>query len=154
MNERKTSPSATTARRTGRHWTWSVLIGAAILVCGIIIGVCLTLIVVRNRVIELIQHPEKRTEAMVARLDRALDLRDEQRAEIRDILQRHRSEFNEIRREVGPRVKNQIEALDRDISEVLTDEQRQKWDRYLKRLRRLWTPRFRRRGRGKEGAEG
>jgi septal ring factor EnvC (AmiA/AmiB activator) len=127
---------------------WSVLIGVAILVCGIIIGVCLTLIVVRNRVIELIQHPEKRTEAMVARLDRALDLKDEQRAEVRDILQRHRSEFSAIRREVGPRIKNQIEALDRDISAVLDAEQKEKWDRYLQRLRRLWTPRFRGRGGG------
>lgn len=145
----KASPS--TRARKKRHWVWSVLIGAAILVCGMIIGACLTLIVVRNRVIDLIQHPQKRTTAMVRRLDRALDLSEDQRSEIRDVLRKHRAEFNEIRREVGPRVKEQIEALDRDVSEVLNEEQRKKWNQYLNRLRRLWMPRFRRRRSGQEG---
>lgn len=144
-------PSARPRRR--RHWLWSVLIGAAILICGIIIGACMALVVVRNRVIDLIQHPQKRTAAMVRRLDHALDLSEEQRKEVREVLKQHRSEFEKIRREVHPRIRNQIESLDRDISAVLDEEQKKKWDRYLTRLRRLWTPRFKGKGPG-DGADG
>jgi hypothetical protein len=139
--------------RRRRHWLWSVLIGAAILICGIIIGVCLTLVVVRNRVIDLIQHPRKRTAAMVRRLDGALNLSEQQRKEVRAVLERHRAEFERIRRDVHPRIRTQIESLDHDISAVLDEEQKRKWERYLTRLRRLWLPRFRG-GKNEEGASG
>lgn len=155
MSEKQETQSSKTARPRRRpHRLWSVLIGAAILICGMIIGACLTLVVVRNRVIDLIHHPQKRTAAMVRRLDRALDLSQEQRGEVREVLRKHRAEFNEIRREVGPRVKRQIEALDRDVSAVLDPEQKRKWDRLLNRLRRLWMPRFRRGERTRHESQG
>ena len=147
MSGTKPAPESASARTgRGRHWLWSVMIGAAILLCGMVIGACLALVVVRNRVIDLIQHPEKRTGAMVRRLDRALDLSEDQRADVRRVLRKHRAEFNEIRRDVAPRVQREIDAMDRDLSKILTPEQKAKWDRYLKRLLRLWMPRLRRDG--------
>ncbi|MFP4026965.1 MAG: hypothetical protein ACLFWL_04175 [Candidatus Brocadiia bacterium] len=76
--------------RKKRRWLRSVLVGAAILVCGMVIGVCLALGIVRNRVIELIHHPEKRTEVMVRRLDRKLNLSDQQQDDVREVLEKHR----------------------------------------------------------------
>jgi gas vesicle protein len=120
---------------------WAILLGAGILFLGMIIGACLTFLVAQNRIMRMVRHPDVLTKTMVQRLDRKLDLTETQREEIAKILRKHRSELSKIREEVNPRVSEQIEAMRREIRQVLNDEQRREWKDYIERLHRSWRSR-------------
>lgn len=126
---------------------WSVLLGAGILVFGMIIGACLTFFVVQGRVMRMVSHPGLHTGAMVQKLDRKLNLTEAQREEMKRVLRKHREEFSEIRRQMRPKLAEQMEALKRDVREVLTAEQRAEWDVYIERMRSMWWNRSRHNGR-------
>lgn len=86
-------------------------------------------------------------------LIRSLDLSEEQRVEVRSILQASRVEAEELRREMGPRLETMNRQTAAAISEVLTPEQRAKLDvhmeRWERRQRRFGPPDGPRRGRGR-----
>jgi Spy/CpxP family protein refolding chaperone len=69
------------------------------------------------------------TSAMVNRLDRRLDLTDPQRARVQEIITRHHARIGSIWSAVNPRVRGEIEQANAEISQVLTPEQRVKFDR-------------------------
>lgn len=72
----------------------------------------------------------------VASLERRLDLTAEQRQEIDAILEESRREGNALRQEVAPRVMALVERTSERIEEVLTPEQRRKYERLRRRHRR------------------
>jgi Spy/CpxP family protein refolding chaperone len=53
-----------------------------------------------------------------------LDLSEEQRTRVHEIMERHRPELDAILRESFPQVRTIHEQIDREIREVLSDEQR------------------------------
>lgn len=121
---------------------WSILLGAGILLFGMVIGACLTFFFLRGRVMNMIRHPEARSQAMIKRLDRALDLTKEQRTEVARILRDHRARLNETRRKMAPRIREELRSLEEDVGEVLNEKQQRKWGRYVKKMRRIWLSRF------------
>lgn len=76
-----------------------------------------------------------------------LDLSEEQRHEVEEILDRSRAEAEELRRDVGPRLMAMNRETVEAISEILTDEQRERLEELLERQERRRRPRGRR-GRG------
>jgi Spy/CpxP family protein refolding chaperone len=76
-------------------------------------------------------------------LDR-LQLTSEQRPQVEKILTDARTQWMEVRREMGPRMREIREQTDQRLQAVLTPEQ---WERF-KQMRGEMGPRHRRRGRG------
>jgi hypothetical protein len=68
------------------------------------------------------------TTAMVNRLDRRLDLTDAQRARVEEIIKRHHARIDAIWSSMNPRVHDEIEQANAEISRVLTVEQRGKFE--------------------------
>lgn len=87
--------------------------------------------------------PEFATRAMVARLSRHLDLDDAQRAKVTEILERRHARINSIFGGVRPRVHEEIDQANREIAQVLTAEQRAKFERMKIRMRHGDRPRLR-----------
>ncbi len=69
-------------------------------------------------------------------LFRHLDLSERQRVEVREILERSRAEADELRREMGPRVRIMNRRTAEAISEILTPEQREKMEELMARRER------------------
>lgn len=78
--------------------------------------------------------PPFATSAMAQRLDRHLDLSDEQRAKIEEILDRRHERMNSIWASVRPRVRAEVEQTNAEIESVLTPEQRAKFAKMRMRL--------------------
>lgn len=65
-----------------------------------------------------------------------LDLSDEQRLGVREILDRSRGEAEALRHEMGPRVQAMNRGTMEAISELLTPEQRERFERFMARQER------------------
>ncbi len=78
--------------------------------------------------------PEFATRAIVGRLDRHLDLTDAQRRQVEAIIHRRHRAIHEIRGNVSPQIRAQIEKANQEIAAILTPEQRRKFDEIKMRL--------------------
>lgn len=124
-----------------RRSTWKLLLlGLVILLAGMTIGAAGTLFVVRRAVLHAAQHPGELPERALDRLDRRLDLTDAQRAEIERILRQRMRRLAALRERLRPHVDRELDALDEEISDVLTPQQRERWQRDYRRLRRYIQP--------------
>jgi len=72
----------------------------------------------------------------IERLERRLGLTPDQKRRIDDILVDSRAEADAMRRELGPRVRAHAESVRERIREVLTPEQRDRFDQMRRRERR------------------
>ncbi len=78
--------------------------------------------------------PQFATRAIVGRLDHHLDLTDAQQKRITEIINRHHRAISKIRGSVQPRIGAELEQANREITAVLTPEQRKKYDEIKMRL--------------------
>ena len=81
---------------------------------------------------------------MLSRLDRHLDLTDDQEKKIDEILRRRHDRITEMWEGVRPQVSKEIEATNAEIERLLTPEQREKFAKLRMRLGH-------REGRGRRG---
>lgn len=79
------------------------------------------------------------TRHLAHRLDRQLDLTEEQEAQVRAILERRKQKIFAEWDGLQARLHREIEEAHREISEILTPEQRARFDR----MRRRWKNRTR-----------
>ena len=122
-----------------RRWP-SVLLGIVLVACGFFSGVVVTVSVARARALETLHHPENMPDRVVKRLSWRLNLSEEQAKAVREILRKRQHALFEIRREVQPRVVDELDKVQEEISFVLDDKQREKWNKMFNRLKRLWLP--------------
>ena len=78
--------------------------------------------------------PPMAAHMMVGRLDHHLDLTDEQRARIEQILERRHEAMDRMWAELHPRMRAEIDATNAEIERVLTPEQREKFQKMRMRL--------------------
>jgi hypothetical protein len=123
-----------------RHRWLSVLVALLIFVAGGVCGAGLTVLVVVNRVQHAIRHPETAPARLAGVLQRRLDLTNEQRTQVEAIIAKRQTELIAIRREFQPRIAQQLEQLRGEISDVLTDEQRARWDDLFTAIVTRWLP--------------
>ena len=112
------------------RWIAAVVVAAAF-VAGVLVGVAgahFFLLHHRPRV------PHRAAHFMVERLDRRLDLSDEQEKKIEAIIQRRHERMNAIWSESRPRVRAEIEAANAEIAQVLSPEQRTKFEALKMRM--------------------
>lgn len=134
-----TSESLPPAPRPRRRWL-TALLGILIFVAGAACGAGLTVVVVANRIQHAIQHPEEAPPRIADRLQWRLGLDDAQRAKIEAIVAKHQTELMAIRREVQPKVVEQLEQVRDEISGVLNDPQRERWTELFNEVRERWLP--------------
>ncbi|MBN2476509.1 MAG: hypothetical protein JXB62_17980 [Pirellulales bacterium] len=122
-----------------RAWV-RLLLSLAIFVSGVVVGAGGTLIVVRNRVLHAVHHPEDMPAVIAARLRRTLSLRDDQAQQVEQILRQRQLALQEIRRRFQPQVETELDAVEAQISAVLDETQRVRWQKHFEHLRRTWMP--------------
>lgn len=79
---------------------------------------------------------KRMTKFLAERLDKQLDLDDTQRAQVEQILERHRARIDALMSGVQPQMRAEIDATNREISAVLTPEQREKFEKLKMRMLR------------------
>ena len=88
--------------------------------------------------------PKRAAHFMVERLDRRLDLSDEQEKKIEAIIARRHERMEQIWSSAHPRIEAEIEATNKEISSILTPDQRVKFEEIKMRVSRGRRPRGRR----------
>ncbi len=132
------TPIVTPPRR--RRWWVSLVLGLLIFAGGFTVGGVTSLVVARNQILHAIHHPEENPKRITAQLRRQLDLSDEQTRRVRAIVQRRLAAFAAIRREVLPEVRAQLDLVEKEIAEVLHEDQKARWHARFQQLRGTWMP--------------
>ena len=131
--------AAVPSRGRTRVWT-TVLLAALIFVAGAAVGGGATVLVGLRRLEHALQHPQMMPQRITDRLTRRLDLSPQQAAQVRQIITQRQAAFEEIRREMYPRVTAELDRARDEIAEVLTDEQREQWKSLFEKTRRRFRP--------------
>ena len=108
--------------RKRRPWR-SLLLGLAILLCGILIGAGITVIVLQKVVLYAIHHPEQVPNRLTERLRGKLGLSDDQAKKIKAILNERQKAFQALRRATRPKMERELERLKEDVAAVLNENQ-------------------------------
>jgi hypothetical protein len=125
--------------RPRRKWL-TLLFGILIFAAGLACGAGLTVVTVVHRLQYAVHHPEGAPARIAARLTYKLGLNDEQHAQVLEILTKGQSELMGIRRQFQPQVMGKLEQIRDEISDVLTEPQREHWTKMFDELRDRWLP--------------
>jgi len=128
-------PSPTRPRR----WlVWALMV--VVFVSGLGIGAGGALLIVRNRLLELIQNPQLAMPELAARIGYRLSLTPDQVTRVEKILLARERSIDAIRRRVQPQIVAELDKLEQEVADVLDPAQRQKWHDLCSHLRRTWLP--------------
>lgn len=115
--------------RSRRRTALAVALALVIFLSGGVIGATIAFQSVSKRQDRLSRNP---VQASLSAMEEKLGLTPEQKTQVEAILERHRSEFEASRREMG----EIYQAMHRDIEAVLTPAQREQYQAMLQFLRR------------------
>lgn len=111
----------------------AILVAAALFASGLAIGALGVHLFYAQKIANVGRPPMPVGPMFEPWLFRHLDLSARQRTEIREILEQSRAEAEELRREMGPRLRMMNRHTAEAISEILTPEQREKMERLMAR---------------------
>jgi hypothetical protein len=117
-----------------------LLLFLVIFLSGGVVGVGTTLLVLRHSFLVTVNNPDRVPGYLAAHLRRKLDLTEQQTAQVEDIFRRRQVVLQGIRRRVQPEIEVQLDQVEKEISNVLDDQQRPKWQQDFRELRRTWIP--------------
>lgn len=132
-----------------RRWRMAFF-GVVILFAGIIIGGALVIILIPERIMMPPPGPEFEGLRVLPLLRRDLDLSVEQVKKIEPILNDNMEKLRVMRENARVEIAGVLEQMNKEISAVLTEDQKNKWQEGLNRLQREIRP-GRRRGEGMGG---
>jgi hypothetical protein len=135
MMEQPSPQNPTAALRRLHRWRMA-LFGLIILAAGITLGVAATLLLVRPTDRRPPIDLNAAVAGMVMRFQDELNLSPEQVESIRTILHTRMENLEKLRTEARPKIEEQLTAMKLEIDQVLTDDQRQGWQRLTERLDR------------------
>jgi hypothetical protein len=122
-----------------RRWLRLALL-LVIFFSGLVVGVGVTLLAVRQGMLYGIHHPEEMPVRVARRLRGPLNLSDQQAGEIESIIRQRQSHLQEIRRRFQPEVEAELEQVYEEIGKILDDAQRERWEQIYTHLRETWNP--------------
>jgi hypothetical protein len=111
-----------------------------VFVSGVGVGAGGALLIVRNMVVRLIQHPEVALPEMAARIGSKLNLTPDQVHRVEQILLARQKSIEAIRSEVRPRLLQELDRLEQEVADALDPAQRQEWHDLCAHLRQTWLP--------------
>lgn len=129
-----------TAGRTG-YWVRACLLGAVILICGMVIGGALA-----YRFFPVFgifpafgpgmhPDPDRMVEWITERLRGELDLSDEQAAAVRTIFREDHGRMEAVRLKVEPEVSAILQDTHAKVSQILNESQKVLWDKRFAEMR-------------------
>jgi hypothetical protein len=127
------------APKKRRKWLAALLIFFVFL-AGMMVGSGLTIAVAVHRLQIAIRHPEQVPARLTAFLDKRLHLSHEQAIEVEGLIAKRQAHFQQIRRDVQPRIQSELDGLRQEVNDVLTPDQQLKWDRLYSEAVRTWLP--------------
>jgi hypothetical protein len=133
------TPVTNLPRPPHRRWV-RLLLALVVFLSGVGVGVGGALIVVRNRVLHAIHHPDEMPALLAVRLRLRLRLSDEQVQRVEAIFTQRQRALQDIRRRVQPDVEAELERVEQQVAAVLDEQQRQAWQRHFQQLRDTWLP--------------
>lgn len=107
---------------------------------GMVCGGGLTVIVAVRNIRHAIHHPEEVPARLTRYLTRRLDLSSDQAEQVEGLIVQRQAHLQAIRRETQPRVAAELSALREEIGQVLTPDQRAKWDDIFDEAIDRWMP--------------
>jgi Skp family chaperone for outer membrane proteins len=122
-----------------RRWL-PIMLAAAIFVSGCIVGAGTTILVIRNKVMHGIQHPEEAPARITAALTHRFKLTPDQAEKVETILKARQAELQKIRSETQPKVEAELDRAEAEIAQVLNEQQRDKLHERFQKLRESWLP--------------
>jgi len=137
--ENSETASATAARPRRRIWLRLVLT-LVIFLSGVLVGTGTTVLVIRNRALGVIHHPETMPQRMVNRLRWPLGLSDEQAAELKRVFERRQASLQRLQRRFQPKFEAELDQIEAEVAEALDEEQQRRWQQYFGHIRRTWVP--------------
>jgi len=117
-----------------------VVLSLIIFVSGGAAGTGITLLVIRERVLHAIHHPEEMPALIAHRMRGTLHLSDEQVRQVEEILGRRQLVLQAIRRQFQPQVEGELDRIETEVSAVLDDQQRRNWRERFEQMRGEWIP--------------
>ena len=107
----------------------SIVVVIIVYLLGIVSGSLVTKAGIRH-----FFNSRKRTERrLVNRLSSKLQLTDEQKNEVKSIIDKHRPEMKKLRSSIKEEMKKLKDNMHQDIKKVLNEEQSEKFDKIIKR---------------------
>ena len=141
MKQTETTDNRTTHYMRRLHRRRMALFGLVILLAGSVIGAASIMIVAPpHRLTRPPRPPEIAIKSLLPNLERCLHLTPEQREEIEPILQGHMQRLDDIRADARLEIDETLGQMNEDITAVLSEQQKQIWQRRLQRLQRQFRP--------------
>lgn len=120
----------------------ALLLAGLTFIAGLFLGSGLTIALGKHIIRNRMAHPEKIPEHILARVKRELNLSPDQVAKIAPLIKQHFEQILKLRQENQPKIQEQFDQLDQEVSPLLTDQQKPLWHRHLDKLRHLGPPPF------------
>ena len=119
------------------------LLALLLVVSGTVIGSGATLLVVKHRVLAAMNDPQSALKpVLMRRLDRELNLTEEQYDQVDTLLDDHLRKLRAIRRSVWPEVIAVNDDLRQSVGNVLDDEQREAFFARFDEIRSTFAPKL------------
>ncbi len=129
-------PAAPPPRRRSPWLT--VLLCLAIFLGGGVVGAGVTVIHLVRTARAALLHPEQAPERIARRMQKRLDLSDDQTARIETILRRRQVQLLKARAEMLDRAGPELDGLEADVAGALSPGQAARWREQFRRLRGDW----------------
>ncbi len=133
MNQPENLDSPTILLRRLHRWRMAFL-GLTILIAGLVIGAAAAVLILPRTSPERSASPERGRQMMLERIMPRLGLSPEQARQIGPILQKHMQRLEEIREQGRTQIAGELDAMDEDLSAVLTPDQQQRWHGLMRDL--------------------
>ena len=141
-NTMDTSPAKIEPATSGKsRWVMKLLLSLVILLCGIVIGVVITLGFIRQTFNHFQFQPEVATTRVMARFNSKYDLTEQQQNKLKKIVREHFETLEKIGQEVHPRIRSQMDQFGEKVAAELNEEQRADWKKRFSYLRKNFLPR-------------
>ena len=138
------------------YWR-TAFFGLVILIAGAVIGGATMSIMTTRRLTRPVPGPEFNTLQVIPTLRRDLGLSQDQSDKIKPMLDGHMKNLQDIRENARIEIEDTLRQMNEEISAILTERQRQRWQREMSQLQRDLRPgggpRRDGMGRGRRGME-
>jgi hypothetical protein len=111
-----------------------ILLSLVILTAGIIIGSAGTTLITRKNFAMHPKHGAGAAERMTRGLKKRLGLSDKQFKKIKPIIKMHMNKLSGIQDVARPLIEAEVSEMKEKISALLTDDQKERWERQIKRF--------------------
>jgi hypothetical protein len=109
-----------------------ILLLVVVFLAGIVVGATATRVAVKKFVDRVVNRPEAIQRSVERDLTRKLHLRAEQQAKVHDITMRAMEQMKTLRDEFHPRLTEIITRSEQEVRAVLDEEQKQKFDKFVR----------------------